>query len=334
MRSTGWTTRLYERGSGETYVGVVSLMEQEGLHGVRRALGYSKKDLLLFRKLHVMGLDRQLRDGTGNPGLVADCEYLIERGFMTEAPDEVLALSNYGIEHTPDHYRQAFQGLLDDDNPISLKAATYAYFVSVTRHPSVELGARLPAGAELVVAYVLREAGGRCVPVIPAGWSAASVGRVLALPRRILEPDPDQGVVEVVLRALPVPGDDVPLDYIMDFTQDAETQRRLERLDLWMRRAAQSGRELQDIGLELEERVHEFDAHMRLAEMQHETSGLRLLLTVPLGVIEELAHLKPKGALDVVFNFRDRKASRLEAELKAPGGALAYLYEAERRFNR
>lgn len=157
--------------------------------------------------------------------------------------------------------------------------------------------------------------------------------RQLYFPRFLFSSDPSTAILELVLSNLPSPGDDVPLDAILDFAGDDETQRKLSRLDIWMRRAAQSGKELQEISLDMEESLHDLANHMRLADMRARTSGMRIVLSLPLEIVEELLHLRPRKALDVVFQYKDRKANRLEAELKAPGGALAYIYEAERRFS-
>jgi hypothetical protein len=139
-------------------------------------------------------------------------------------------------------------------------------------------------------------------------------------------------VAEVILRNLPVPVDDTPLESILEFRADSETRRHLDRLNVWMRRSAHSGAEVRDLYLEVEEGLHDFTAHMRLADMRYRNSDLRMLMTLPFAIVEEVIRLRPRMALEAWFDYRDRKANRLEVELSAPGGVFAYLYEAETRF--
>lgn len=71
------------------YRGRVANVDRTGLQAVRRELAYSKKDLLLFRKVHVMGLERQLREMNHDSQLLAECEFLLESEFLVDAPEPV-----------------------------------------------------------------------------------------------------------------------------------------------------------------------------------------------------------------------------------------------------
>lgn len=297
-------------------------------------LGYSKKDLLLFRKVHVMGLERQLSEAPGDPALLADCEFLSQSGYLISAPDLPVDLGNFVDSRTKDYFGHDVEAILEH-TPESRRLISQLFrHASGARHPRLGHDA-LPPGAEFAVAFLLTETGQRCVPIarhLPTARQWRAIVDSLVLPDRLAGPPTGDTLVELVIDHLPVPGEDIPLDAILDFVNDPETRRKRDRLDTWTRRAAQSGRELQDIGLEMEESLHDFADHMRLADMRSRTSGMRIALSLPLGVIEELLHLRPRKAADVVFEYRDRKANRLEAELAAPGGALAYIYEAERLF--
>lgn len=297
--------------------------KQQGIQGVRRVLGYSKRDLLLFERLLVMDLKRQLTEAPVHSVVAADCEFLADSGFMVDAPgtpSELLVLSPpliaMGLEEVPQRILQGLQ--------------------TCSALPSLFNDTPLTHGGELIVAYLAQSIGGIAVAVAESSLASSMTDVLMRFLYGTLDepggPEFTHGLVDLVTERLPVPGDEVPLADILDFVSDPETKRKRDRLDIWTRRAAQSGRELQDLSLEMEESLHDFANHMRAADMRSQTSGLRIALSLPLGAIEELLHLRPKGALDVVFEYRDRKASRLEAELAAPGGALAYIYEAEKRF--
>lgn len=315
------------------------------MEGVRRVLGYSKKDLLLFDGLYIMGLARQISESS-NASLIADCEFLGNSGYLIDAPDTVRQLGHVGyhlIETSFSGESQAdFERWLVENESDAFEPEPHSVLrqmlrmASVATHPSVPEDELLPErAAELVLAFVLSSAGHNAVSVLdrlpgPKDWDRLS--QTMYVPRAAMGLAPDCAVVELVLSNLPLPGDDVPLNTVLEFSADEETRRKLAHLNIWMRRAVQSGRDLQDLGLEVEESLHEFASHMRLADMRSTNSGVRIALSIATGVVEELLHLRPKGALDVVFEYRDRKATRLEAELSAPGGALAYIYEAKKRF--
>lgn len=82
----------------------ITMMEQgvQGVQGVRRLLGYSKKDLLLFSRLHVMGLERQLSEAN-DAALVADCEFLAEAKFIAAAPESIKDLGLFTLERVRDN---------------------------------------------------------------------------------------------------------------------------------------------------------------------------------------------------------------------------------------
>lgn len=313
------------------------------VRGVRRVLAYSKKDLLLFRRVHVMGLQRQLR--LSRPSERADCEFLIESDFLAEAPDTGSDLAKTAFVRLDDalasRYKTSMRDLAEArragraSQEVDTFAAPLWRMASSAQHPSgLSNYSPLPNGTEAVVAYLLTQTGDLSVPIFESLPNWEMMKFHLSVPRELREPSPDNRIVELVLSKLPVPGDDVPLDEVITFSRDDETRRKIEGLEIWMRKAARSGKDLQDLQLEVEDGLHNFAAHMRVADMRSKTSTLRVALSLPLGIVEELLHLRPKKALDVALEFHDRKAMRLEAELNAPGGTFAYIYKAARRFNR
>jgi len=117
-------------------------------------LGYSKKDLLLFSKLHVMGLERQLST-EDDPGLVADCEYLIEAGVMVTAPETPVQLGTAIDARLPAHFSEDelakdYENWLvsDDYDYHTQPIAQLLSILSSTHHPS-GTPSPLPAGGEL-----------------------------------------------------------------------------------------------------------------------------------------------------------------------------------------
>ncbi len=308
-----------------------------------RSVRKLKRDLLLFEKIHVMGLHQQIAGDTGDSGLpvlddatAADCDYLIDAGILTDAPafrDEVYERL---VPLTLAHGDEA--GAWDGNTPIAeLPPIDQAELLRSTAiHPTGVLpyDRALPPGAEIVVARAEALASSAEAVAVLDGpiqrddWTAITGTFLFAEPQVQREAT----VAEVVLPHVPVPRDDVPIDALLDFRQESSTTEQIKSLRIWMAKAALTTTPQAELELEVESMLHDFGRHMELADMRGSTSALQLAVSIPLQIVEELLHLRPRAALGAAFAVRDRRADRLEAELSAPGSELAYLHTARHRF--
>jgi hypothetical protein len=313
--------------------------------GVRRSGVISKRDLLLFDRIWIMGLDTELerlRDIDAQHA--ADLAYLAEEGRVLEAPDTASGLAD-AIRHG---LADELQPLLEEldlteiewpsgdgtRRDLLLEAEILA---SSGRHPSSRfLDASLPRGGELLVAFLTRLLGDDATAVLDRSlsreeWRFLSSG--IVIPKSLRGMDAHARVIEIVTGSLPLPSDDTPLEAVLDFVDDPEVRAKAEALRLWMRRTADIGVTAKEIELELETLLHDFRRHMELHRLRSRNGALRAAIAVPLGFAEELMHLRPRRAADALFAVRDRRAARLEAELTAPGHEVAYIETATQHFS-
>lgn len=295
-----------------------------------------KQDLLLFDEIGIMGFERRLaRSAALDPALAADAEYLANLGILQDAPltgEEMADATELMVESSVGVPRDQWRDVeFSRDHHRALR------LVSMARHPA---GADLfwdplPSGGELIVALGERLAGNRSTVALmrsrPPAPNIRRLERAFWMPGERALGSPE-AVVELVLPRLPVPGPEVPLSDVVDFTQDPATRDMLARLRLWMARLSLEGSDAGAMELELEEHLHELRSHLRIADMRHRTSVIRAVLTIPLGLAEELLHLRPKGAVEALFSVRDEHANFLEAQLSAPGHEVAYIEAAHRAF--
>jgi len=297
--------------------------------GVRRDLVISKQDLLLFDDVVVLGLEEQIEEAESiDPQTAANAIYLAEKGVLHTAPS-----TNWEIRTNPHFVQPLIEKLNGDDLPEETEALLR--LVSSAGHPSNPIDSRLPPGGEAVISWLLNVMGASTVPLLEHRPSAADWDRLrqsLWLPPSLVESGTDDTLLEVVLDKMPIPGPDVPLHEVLDFSQDPETIRRRRRLLRALERAEIEGTSPETFNLNLEDALSSYQDHMKLADMRSRTSALRVLVDASLGVVEELVHLSPRGALNAVFEYRKLRADRFEAELKAPGGEVAYIYDAEQQF--
>jgi hypothetical protein len=317
---------------------------------VTRSVRNLKRDLLLFEQLHVMGLHWQIGGDLTHKGVpalddgtAADCDFLIDAGVLRHAPAFPDDLSHYAFDLAKQSVEHEGRGEIvdwDGETPLSaLPAASQAAILgSTVRHPAGILpwDRALPPGSELLVAHVeslFNPAGAVGVlehPVRQDDWGKITNTFLIATSAEAASREAI--VAEVVLPHVPVPGEDVSIEALLDFRRDPTTVQQIEGLRLWMRRAALSDASTAELELELHTMLHDFQRHMAVADMRATDGALQLAISIPLGIAEELLHLRPKAAVDAAFAFRQSRAKRLEAELKAPGNEIAYLHTAAQRF--
>jgi len=141
-------------------------------------------------------------------------------------------------------------------------------------------------------------------------------------------------VLEVVMRQMPLPDPDTPLEAILDFRADEAAVRALRHLRSWMNDIARKSLKAHEIEDGLRTLNDQYREHMRLHRMKHHNGVLRTLVTVPLDIAEQLAKLRFKAAFEALLVLQQRRLALTEAELKAPGRDVAYIVRAQDEFSR
>jgi hypothetical protein len=328
-------------------------LPRQALIGVRRDLAVAKQDLLLFDHVVVLGLTRQLeRAARTQPTLAADASYLHEQGVLREGPDVMAEFALGVVESTKrgdtvtvpylgigtsasgllsPKIEEAFpyaRGDLGLSNPDMMQILRMVYCASGSSfRPSSELLASLigTQPAQTASLYESREeATGAYATILSQAFPHSE------LPAAAAPPD-GQSLVEIVVDNLPIPGEDVPLDYILDFVRDSTTAAKLRRLQRVLEMASLDQVAPERFILELEGWFADYAEYVRIAEMRHRPAVLTLFLSFA-GAIEELVHLRPRKSIDALLEFKKLKADDRDAELKAPGRETAFIYEARRNF--
>ena len=312
--------------------------------GVTRSVANLKRDLLFFDRLQILGLDALIEgdDPHIDDAVRADCQYLVDRGAIVAGPNtrsELLAaIDRKWAAEFASPSTEALHGTYQPGVDLrSLPAVIRAQLLASTaNHPAGLLGADepFPNGGELVVAFAEECSDG--VSAVPILTTKPNAQDLVQLSGTFLGPAWDQTrlgyVSELVVARFPIPGDDVPLDEVLDFVSDPVQQLQMRALRLWMTRAAMGHDPLDVLTLEFETLLHDFEVQMRVADMRASDSFFRVAISVPLEIAQELMHLRPKAAFNAAFSLRARQADRLESMLSAPGREVAFLGNANQRF--
>jgi hypothetical protein len=138
-------------------------------------------------------------------------------------------------------------------------------------------------------------------------------------------------VLDIVLKALPLPEESVPWEKIRDFRDDADARANLLALRQWTRKVAAANTPAMEIREELEYLRASFDSHMRFHRMKTRPGVLRTLVSLPTA-LGKAAKLDFGGAVDALLIAKTREIALLEAERSAPGREVAFISKAAEKF--
>lgn len=140
-----------------------------------------------------------------------------------------------------------------------------------------------------------------------------------------------QRVALISLSNVPIPTG-VPIQELLAFKKDSETESKLERFRWWMKKIAKQNipnSELKDM---IAESLFEFEDYMKRQKFKTDRTTIRNVLTIAAEVADSLFRAKFKQLVDICYQFEDRHIALLEAEDKAPGREVAFLSLIENRW--
>jgi hypothetical protein len=270
-------------------------------------------EVMIFDRIHVQSLDVNIESlASTAPEHAAVLEFLRDAGVLLELDDSEIEVS-HEVENEEPAPRPTRRRGRKRSNPLS-----EAEIERLT--DELLMGAVDETVRDYAVTLQRRNPTTTCVPI---------VGQYdLWPPRRSAEPARVATVLDVVIRSFPVPESGTPLERVLDFRSDPDTQAKLLSLRRWIHRVAGTTATPQAIAVELADAVQTYEAHMSVKRLKHRKGIVRTVVGTALDVAENLVRLKPKSAFDAIFDISDRKLELKEAELTAPGRELALIAKA------
>lgn len=290
------------------------------LIGLRHFECPTKLDLLFFDEIRVF--PEAVKDPV-SPEIQANLRYLEQEGFISILPD-------FSIEELWEYTKE--QG-------IKIK--------SLKKWSSVQLDAVSDNNTLILAEKLVRNfalAGYTSLQLWSLILNLADDIHAVPVSNRIPNLFPDlKGVIkskkhhvlEIILKELPMPTEDVAFEQILDFRKDEDSRNKLKSLRHWWTNTLRKG-ELSpnEIGEELEFSLHKYEERMKVMKMKYQKSVFRILLTIPFDLIENLIKLKFSSAFNALFTFQDLRLKFIIEELSAPGRELAYISKAKDIFGR
>lgn len=139
-------------------------------------------------------------------------------------------------------------------------------------------------------------------------------------------------VLEVILKAIPTPDADTPIEAVLDFRANPDAMISLRRLRRWMSKIATKNMSASEIEDELVELIDNYTEYMNVHRMKYTNSTLHTLVSVSLDVLDNLTRLRFKSVFDSLFALHTQRIALTEAELNAPGREAAYIVHAQQAF--
>lgn len=138
--------------------------------------------------------------------------------------------------------------------------------------------------------------------------------------------------VEIVMERLPVPGESVAWEQMIDFLQDEDTKLRRHELRRWLCRIATTAARPIEVAEELEYLLARYRDHIRFHRMKVHHGTVRTVISSSAEALEGVVRLRFGKVADALFKVREQKVALLEAERTAPGREVAYIVKAENTF--
>ena len=139
-------------------------------------------------------------------------------------------------------------------------------------------------------------------------------------------------ILEIVAKALPVPGDSHSLEDILGFRAGARVEGLTQGLRVWINEMASGKLTQVEVSDKLEDLVSRYERALKLERMQRDTGIIETLVVTTAEIAESLVKFQWSTAAKKLFEVRHRQIDLMKAEITLPGREVAYIVKARERF--
>ncbi len=141
-------------------------------------------------------------------------------------------------------------------------------------------------------------------------------------------------VIDVILKRLPMPSKQTPLEAILDFRMDPEAAGYLNGLRLWINDAVQKKLTTLEAKEKLEWLLFQHQQHLRIHKLAAGWGTFGATFVAIAEIVEDLAKLKLGKAAAAIVSIGDRKLDLLKAEASSPFKEVNYIVKAQEEFGK
>jgi hypothetical protein len=139
--------------------------------------------------------------------------------------------------------------------------------------------------------------------------------------------------LNILLKQLPVPGEDISLEDLLDFRSQPETIQKRNLLLNWLNTKLDKDIDPQKFVDELACLLGDYRQYIQNRKRKFNSKVAETIIKLPLQLIENLLKLQLSETASELFELRAEYLDLKKAELEAPGREVAYILNAQERFS-
>jgi hypothetical protein len=136
-------------------------------------------------------------------------------------------------------------------------------------------------------------------------------------------------VIEITLKAIPVPQDSVAWEQIIEYRSDPDTRGKFLALRNWMSEVAREKLSSVEVEDKLEYLMYEYQSHIKLHKLKTNVGTLETIIVTGAEILENLVKFNWGKVAKQIFSLKHRQITLLEGEMSSPGKEVAYIIEAK-----
>ena len=143
---------------------------------------------------------------------------------------------------------------------------------------------------------------------------------------------PATEVIEIVVKELPIPGENHSFEDILAFRDEAHSQDLIPGLRVWMNEMGSGTLTQIEVSDKLEDLISRYEKALKLEKMSRDTGVVETIVVTTAEIAESLVKFRWTDMAKKLFEVRHKKIDLVKAEMTAPGHEVAYIVKARERF--
>jgi hypothetical protein len=139
-------------------------------------------------------------------------------------------------------------------------------------------------------------------------------------------------VVNLVIEKFPYPNGTISWEQLLEFKHNPDNVGRLTGVRVWMNKFEGSSLTINEVRDELDYHLYKYEKALTAARIKYQVGIFEGLIIGGAGLLENTLKLNFSKIAKGIFSAKVSKANIIEADLKAPGHELSYIYKANEKF--
>jgi hypothetical protein len=135
-------------------------------------------------------------------------------------------------------------------------------------------------------------------------------------------------VLTIVLKQFPDPRPDLPLEDIVAFKRDPETQYKFKKLWDWIRKFGEEQKDKYEMEEEIDSLLTDYRYHLKHLTNKIKNDNRKYWVSLPGDLLEDVVKFQWGRSLGRLFELKRERILAHDEELRVPGSEIAYVKES------